>query len=159
VTRINRISKNPVVPARVKQAFAFISDDPKATLQSAAEAVGVTTYYLRRIFKLPHVRAWIAQERRAQLTELIAGNPAALKDIRDKSENDMARLGSIKAAEALHAEFENPGRAPGQQSSPGLVVIIQGPAGSSVAIGQQPSVPQLELEPVEEPRRPLQWKP
>ena len=160
MTRISRVSKNPIVPAKVKQAFAVISDDPKATLQSAAEAVGMTTARLRAALKLPHVRAWIAQERRAQLTELIAGNPAALKALRDEGANEMARLGAIKTAEALHEAFENPQRPgfAGQVTSPGLVVVIQGPGGVQQMI--PPPAPELvELDPVDGMRRPMQREP
>ena len=140
MTRLSRVSKNPQVPAKVKQAFAVISDDPKATLQSAAEAVGMSTARLRAALKLPHVRAWIAQERRAQLTELIAGNPAALKDIRDRSENDMARLGAVKTSELLHEAFENPQRAglTGQVTSPGVVIVIAHADGTQQAFPAPP---------------------
>jgi hypothetical protein len=161
MTRMSRVSKNPVVPAKVKQAFAVISDDPKATLQSAAEAVGMTTARLRTALRLPHVKAWIAQERRAQLTELIAGNPAALKEIRDKSANDMARLGAVKTSELLHEAFENPQRPgfAGQVTAPGLVVVIAHADGTQQAFPPPPAPQLVELNPVDGMRRPLQREP
>jgi hypothetical protein len=39
VTRFSRVSKNPVVPAKVKAAWQLMQDDPKQTLQTAAAAV------------------------------------------------------------------------------------------------------------------------
>jgi hypothetical protein len=99
VTRLSRVSKNPVVPAKVKLAFEIISNDAKATLESAAAGAGLSTYRLRRLLKLPQVRAWIAEERRAQLDAICASNPESLKRIRDTSANDMAAVGAIKTLE------------------------------------------------------------
>jgi hypothetical protein len=157
MTRISRVSKNPQVPAKVKQAIAFISEDPKATLQSAAEAIGMTTARLRAALKLPQVRAWIAQERRAQLTELIAGNPAALKALRDEGANEMARLGAIKTSELLHEAFENPSRGlvpPGQ--TPGVVIVIAHQDGTTRTFpsGPPPAPRLVELDSVDRMRRP-----
>jgi hypothetical protein len=96
VTRFSRVSKNPVVPAKVKAAWQLMQDDPKHTLQTAAAAVGLNAYKLREALNKPHVRRWVL-ERRLQLDAINAGNPEALRRIRDAQEgNQMAQVGAIK---------------------------------------------------------------
>jgi hypothetical protein len=151
VTRIDRVSKNPVVPAKVKVAFEIISNDPKASLQSAAEAAGLTTYRLRRLLKLPQVRKWIAEERRAQLDTICAANPEALRQIRDTSLNDVARVNSVKTLESLKELIDPSGPAALQRHSPGLIVQIINTAGEvTQEIGARPPPPLIDVTPERE---------
>jgi hypothetical protein len=59
VTRFSRISKNPIVPAKVKLVFETMQNDPAMTAQLAAKAVGISYYNFRRALKLPHVALWL----------------------------------------------------------------------------------------------------
>ena len=86
------MSKNPEVPTKVKAAWQILQDDPKQTLQTAALAVGMSTYKLREALNKPHVRKWVLDERRLQLDAINAGNPEALRRLRDTSENAMAAV-------------------------------------------------------------------
>jgi hypothetical protein len=97
---------------------------------------------------LGHVRAYAMHERRVLLDALIAGNPAALKEIRDRSGNDMARVNAIKTAEALRELADDPQRGAGvQRSQPGLVVIIQSNDGRTQQVLGAPVAPlQIEAE-------------
>jgi hypothetical protein len=61
---------------------------------------------LRDQLKLPHVRRYATQERATFIDSLCAGNPAALKDIRDKSVNAMARVAAIRQAELMKADMD-----------------------------------------------------
>jgi hypothetical protein len=115
----------PVVPAKVKVALDLLFNDPAADLASAAAAVGLPTNRLRDQLKLPHVRRYATQERATFIDSLCAGNPAALKDIRDKSVNAMARVAAIRQAELMKADIDNPqGGIMQERHAPGLVVQI-----------------------------------
>jgi hypothetical protein len=152
VTRLSRVSKNPIVPAKVKLAFEIISNDAKATLEIAAAGAGLTTHRLRRLLKLPQVRAWIAEERRAQLDAICASNPESLKRIRDTSENDMAAVGAIKTLEAMRVDVvqETDGK-PGA-SRPGLQIVIHTLGGESRVVCGPAERPLLVVPPPAAPR-------
>jgi hypothetical protein len=155
VTRINRVSKNPQVPVKVKAAFEIISNDPKATLQTAAEAAGLTTVRLRRLLKLPQTRAWIAEQRRLQLDTICAANPEALRRLRDTTENAMAAVGAIKTLEAMKELVDPSVRTGVAVAAPGLIVQIVHSNGSTETIGPPPAPPLIDISPeldVREPR-------
>jgi hypothetical protein len=137
--------------AKVKLAFEIISNDAKATLETAAAGAGLTTYRLRRLLKLPQVRAWIAEERRAQLDAICAQNPEALKRIRDMSENDMAAVGAIKTLEAMRVDVvQETGGKPGVQR-PGLQIVIHQIGGESHVVcgpAERPA-PMIDVTPTD----------
>jgi chaperonin GroEL (HSP60 family) len=157
MTMFSRVSKNPVVPQKVREAFRLLQDDSAMTLQLAAAAVKMDTYKLREALQKPHVRKWIANERRLQLDAICAANPEALRKIRDSSENDMARVNSVKTLETMK-ELIDPSavRAGAQVHSPGLVVqIINGASGEvERTIGAQPPVPMIDVTPEREALEP-----
>ena len=144
------MSKSPQVPVKVKAAWQILQDDPKQTLQTAALAVGMSTYKLREALNKPHVRKWVLDERRLQLDAINAGNPEALRRLRDTSENAMAAVASIKTLEALK-ELVDPSavRAGTHVHSPGLVVqIINGASGEvERTIGPQAPAPMIDVTP------------
>jgi hypothetical protein len=92
------------VPKKVQEAFRLMLNDPSIDLQKAALAVGTPTYNLRRLLKLPHIAKWCRTERSAIISELCAGNMAAIRDIRDRGENQMARVAAVRAAENLRQQ-------------------------------------------------------
>jgi hypothetical protein len=91
------------VPKKVKSALNILFTDPKADLAVAAAAVGMPTYTLRRMLKLPHIRKYAYHERRALLDALCMATPASLKDVINNSENSMARVAAVRQVEALRA--------------------------------------------------------
>jgi hypothetical protein len=156
MTRFSRVSKKPVVPKKIKLAFDLMLSDPAMTAQLAAKAAGIDYYIFRRALKLPHVAQWARTEHKAKVDAICAANPERLRSIADTSENDMARVASIKTLEQIKGELENPQRAAlaGPATTPGVVIVIQGSGGAQMI---PPPVPQLvELDP--EPRR-LQHEP
>lgn len=151
MTRCDRVSKNPVVPVKVKAAFELMLSDPKMTWQLAAAAVGISTHRFRRALRLPHVRQWAMAEHKARVDAICAANPERLRSIADSSENDMARVASIKQLEAIKEALENPSRggsSGGGQSSPGLVIIIQNHDGTQQAFPSGPP-PAPQLDPID----------
>jgi hypothetical protein len=144
--------RTPVVPAKVKVALDLLFNDPNADLASAAVAVGMPTNRLRDQLKLPHVRRYATLERGAFIDSLCAGNPAALKDIRDKSLNSMARVAAIRQAEQMKADLDNPASGMLQQRhSPGLVVQIVNVAGEvTQTIGPPAPQPVIDVTPLSE---------
>jgi hypothetical protein len=143
--------RTPVVPAKVKVALDLLFNDPNADLASAAAAVGMPTNRLRDQLKLPHVRRYATQERGAFIDALCAGNAAALKDIRDNSNNAMARVAAVRLAELMKESLDSPGSALQQRHSPGLVVVIQNGDGTQQIIPPAPA-PMIDVTPEREAR-------
>jgi hypothetical protein len=111
--------------------------------------VGMPTNRLRDQLKLPHVRRYASQERAAFIDALCAGNPAALKDIRDTSKNAMARVAAVRQAEIMKQDLDNPTRGGGigQLNAPGLqIVIVQGNGQIERTVGQPM---QIEHDPID----------
>jgi hypothetical protein len=138
--------RTPAVPAKVKVALDLLFNDPSADLASAAAAVGLPTNRLRDQLKLPHVRRYATQERGAFIDSLCAGNPAALKDIRDKSSNSMARVAAVRQAEQMKADLDNPAGALQERPSPGLIVQILNVAGEITRTIGPPPAPALMID-------------
>jgi hypothetical protein len=65
----------------------------------------LNAYKLREALNKPHVRKWIMDEKRLQLEAINAGNPEALRRLRDTSENAMAAVGAIKTLGAMKEVF------------------------------------------------------
>jgi hypothetical protein len=119
----------------------------------AAAVVGMPTYTLRRMLKLPHIGKYAYHERRALLDALCMATPASLKDVINNSENSMARVSAVRQAEALrvadHAES-----AVIADHGPGLqIVIVQQSGQVEATIG--PPAPMIEHDPVEGMLEPL----
>ncbi len=96
------------IPAAIKTAVRLMirGDDADTSsrplgLVAAAQAAGVSPWTLRKYLSRPSVIAFARNERRGFLTSLLCGNPAALRDIRDGSENDMARCKAISLLEDI----------------------------------------------------------
>jgi hypothetical protein len=155
VTRFSRVSKNPQVPVKVQAAWRLMQDDPKQTLQTAAAAVGLNAYKLREALNRPHVRRWVLDERRLQLESINAGNPEALRRLRDTSENAMAAVGAIKTLEAMKELVEPSARAGTHMHSPGLIVqIINADGRVAQTIGPPAPAPMIDATPEREALEP-----
>jgi hypothetical protein len=136
------VSKNPVVPAKFKAAWQLLEDDPTQTMQSAAAAVGLNTRQLRGALSAPHVKRWILNQRRELLESINAGNPAALRHLRDTSENPMAAVNAIKTLEALKEVIDpSSARAGTVQHAPGLIVQIVTSSGEPLRTVGAPAPP------------------
>jgi hypothetical protein len=162
MTRLSRISKNPKVPARVRQAFELMLSDPVMTWQLAAAAAGITTHRFRRALRLPHVASWARAAHKERVDAICAANPERLRAIADGSENDMARVASIKMLEAMKETLDNPARTPMAPGAvPGFCIVIRHGDRDEIfdplPPPQQPAM--IDVTPIEEPRRPFQYEP
>jgi hypothetical protein len=138
----------PAVPARVKKAVAFLIEQ-KADLQAAALHAGLSTRDLRRYMGRPEVRRYSLEQRQLALEAFCLGSPAALTEIRDTSENSMARVNAIKAGEQLRVgAIED--EAVAQRRGPGLQIVIVQPGGAKELVPMTPSVPLIDTVPVPE---------
>jgi hypothetical protein len=136
------------VPRKAQEAFRLMLQDPSIDLQKAALAVGTSTYNLRRLLKLPHVAKWARAERSAIISELCAGNMAAIRDIRDRGENQMARVAAVRAAENLRAQdMVESGQLAGTQL-PGMRIVIT-VKGDDDRIERTLGAPMIEHDPIE----------
>ena len=155
----NAKHRTPVVPAKVKVAIQFMFEQTKYDLAAAAAQAGLTTYVLRREMKKPHVQKHIWHEKRALIEECCAGNPAALAELRAKSENGMAVVAAIRQLELMRQSAIEEARGPMAPGAPqpGLVIVIQGPGGVQQMIPPPPPQPAPMIE--HEPCVPLQREP
>jgi hypothetical protein len=97
----------------------------------------------------PEVRRYSLAQRQVALETFCLGSPAALTEIRDTSENQMARVQAVKAGEQLRVgPLED--EATSKQRGPGLqIVTVQGDGTRRVA-HQPPQMPLLDVTPVPE---------
>jgi hypothetical protein len=143
VTQFSRISKNPVVPAKVKLVFEMMQNDPAMTVQAASARVGISYYNFRRSLKLPHVALWLREVHKAKVDAICAANPERLRVIANESENHMARVAAVKALEAMK-EALDPSAGARLQQTPGIVIVIQNRDGSETDVVSPP--PMIEAE-------------
>jgi hypothetical protein len=118
----------------IKAAIDALLHMERYDLVEAAKAGGVTVTRLRSDLSRPHVRAFMRQQRQAQLEQICLRNPAALAKIRDSSPNANASVNSCRVLESMleasTAETSRPAR-----REAGLVIII----------GAQPRQPEPRL--------------
>jgi hypothetical protein len=137
------------VPARVKTAVAYLIEQ-KADLALAAAAAGLTVRELRRQMGKPEVRRYSLEQRALALDAFCLGSPAALTEIRDTSENSMARVQAIRTGEILRTgAIEDEVTA--QRRGPGLQIVIVQPSGAKELVPMMPTVPMLDTLPAPEP--------
>jgi hypothetical protein len=135
------------IPPKVKQAVALMvrgpdNDGKPMSLCEAAKAVGLSVPALRRHFDRPSNLAYLRAEKRTYTALLIAANPAALADIRDNAENQMARVASVRELNSMDAAEVTQSRSQGV--TPGVVINI---VHSAPAPRPEPkAVEPLELE-------------
>jgi hypothetical protein len=70
---------------------------------AAAKLAGIKPELLRRYLDRPAVRSFLLSERRTFRATICAANEAALRDVRDRAANSMARVASVRALEQLDA--------------------------------------------------------
>ena len=95
----------------------------------AGKLAGIKPDVMRRWLDRPEVIKLIRAERRAFRESICAGNELALKNVRDKSENGMAVINSVRTLEQLHEDKSKPGWSGDRIVMPGLVVQIITPGG------------------------------
>src|SRR6516165_2332889 len=115
------------IPADVKAVIHLMvwGDDanPDALpldLIAACAAAGVAPYRMRRYLDRPGVIAHLRAEHRKFREVVCCGNTAALKKVRDRSENGMAVVAATRALDGSQAE--DAGRA--STPSPGITLRI-----------------------------------
>jgi hypothetical protein len=146
--------REPIVPAKVKQAVEHMYATPGATLLTTAQHVGLTVYKLRYLMTLPHVARWLLLDKQARLQACVPGNIDALISIRDDRSNRMASVHAVKQLEAMldsASEQTGLGRAAQQQQRvPGLQIVIYSADGTSQIVAGPPPAPLIEATPVPE---------
>jgi hypothetical protein len=155
----------PIAP-KVREAVQLMVygrlDDPDCKPLSfieAAKIADIAPDMMRRYLDRADVRSLLLRERRAFRAGICAGNEGALARVRDKSENGMAIVASVRALEQLEGESAERG-APGA-TGPGLTIQIISAApqpAAPVTIEARPTIhaPYVTLpepEPEREPRR------
>jgi hypothetical protein len=149
--------RTPIVPAKVKVAIGILLDQPHEDLHAAALAAGLTVYRLRESLKRGFVRKYLQDEKQALLESVSAGNPLALKRVRDSSPNGMAIVASVKAIEQMKQETQQAaGGSPFATQQPGFVIVIKGGDGEAPrVIAPMAPPPMIEHQPAAE-REPVE---
>jgi hypothetical protein len=121
------------IPADVKRVIHLMTwgaddADPDALpldLIAACAAARVQPYRMRRYLDRPAVIAYLRAEHRKFREVVCCGNTAALRKVRDTSENGMAIVASVRALDGSQAEDAGRVAGPG----PGITLrIISQPA-------------------------------
>jgi hypothetical protein len=89
----------------------------------AADAAGMKDHSLRQALRKPHVKAAYRAELAALRESERARNTHAQVDVRDNSDNAMARVAAAKELERSATE-QSPFAGQGIQTQPGMVVVI-----------------------------------
>jgi hypothetical protein len=124
------------IPQAAKMAILHLLTEPGADLASAAKAALIPTERLRRYLHRPEVRRYLYDEKQTLIDAIAAGNPIALRDVRDNSGNAVARVNAARALEIMRAETEQssaPGRLP--QQAAGITIIIEAPGSTAKVLG------------------------
>jgi hypothetical protein len=120
-----------------------------ARRSDAALAAGMTDHSLRAALKKPHVMGALLHEMQVLRSSERPRNISALVQVRDNSENDMARVSAAKTLEALSEESTD--RARGTVTLPGLIIEIHNPSPADRAqdrlVDVTPPARQIEHEP------------
>ena len=119
------------IPADVKAVVHLMvwgdDADPNALpldLIAACAAAGVQPYRMRRYLDRPGVIAHLRAEHRKFREVVCSGNTAALRKVRDTSENGMAIVAATRALDGMQGEDAARADAP----SPGVTIrIVQAP--------------------------------
>jgi hypothetical protein len=139
-------SRRGDVTGKLKVALDHMIWDGDKRADAATKA-GLTDQSLRSALRKPHVLQYYNAELAALRTSLRAKNAHRLDTIAESSQNDMAKVGAIKAMEQIADQADEKQR-PGMTQVPGLqIVIIQG--GGSTA-----PVPTIDVIPNRTPAQP-----
>lgn len=126
-------------------------DGRPLNLGEAASAADVKPDVLRRWLNRPDFIAFLRGERRSMVAASCAGNPAALRRVRDTSQNPMAVVASVRTLQDIEAAEEV--RAPVGSHTPGVTINIVNAGGypSIANSGRTIATAYREIEPDEEP--------
>jgi hypothetical protein len=124
-------AKPQPIPKAIRAAIELMicgrPDDINAAPLSMIEACaasGIKPYVMRRALDKPRVIAYLRSERRAFREAICCGNEAALKRVRDESQNGMVTVASVRALEGI-ADADT--ASPGQVSAGVTIRIINAP--------------------------------
>ena len=130
------------IPANVNATIHLMvwgdDADPDARpldLIPACAAAGIKPFVMRRFLDRPCVIAHLRAEMRKRRAVDCCGNSAALRRVRDTSDNGMAVVASVRALDGLQAE--DVGRADG--ISPGVVIRIVAPQPAPIDVTPTPA--------------------
>jgi hypothetical protein len=116
-------SRRGAVTGKLRTALDLMVWSGEKRFDAAAQA-GLADASLRAALRKPHVLAHYNAELAALRTSLRAKNVHRLDGIADASKNDMARVASIKALEAITDQAEERSGPAGGQQQPGVQIII-----------------------------------
>jgi hypothetical protein len=141
--------RSPAIPKKVRAAVELLTTTPDLDYAAIAKAVGYpNAYALRRALALPQAVKFLREFKRQLVEEISMGNPAALREIRDNSENSMAKVQAIRTLETMSERMDGTGPGRFAQQTPGVTIVIEtAPGVPARVIGPQP--PLIDAQPDE----------
>lgn len=104
-------AKPRAVSAKIRRAVLMMiygspndADGAPVDFIAAAKACGIRLDLMRAALDRPEVRRLLHAERRIFRSTIAAGNEAALKRVRDRSENGMAVISAVRTIESMDEE-------------------------------------------------------
>jgi hypothetical protein len=96
---------------------------------------------LRQYLRQPHVARYFRAERQVVLDAICAGNPVALRTIRDEARNQMAAVAAVRGLELMRNEDQEGGPGRFAPQSPGVTIVIEAaPGRPAQVIGSPPLI-------------------
>jgi hypothetical protein len=92
-------------------------------INEAAIRAGLTTTAIRYALQRPHVLEYLRRERQVLRASVCSRNELVLAEVRDNSENSMARIAAVKALEQID-NAEMPSLLGRSARSPGVIIVI-----------------------------------
>jgi hypothetical protein len=128
------------VTGKLKRALDAIIWEGKARAEAARNA-GLADRSLRAALTKTHVRQYLAAAAKAIRNGEVVANLRTLIEVRDKSQNDMARIAAVKELRQIdEAEAKNGTPGDTVPMQPGLVIQIIGGAAPQRHDGDRPAV-------------------
>lgn len=147
------LPKDPKRPAavtpKVKAAIDMMVEDGKRWEDAATDA-GLTVRAMRKALEKPEVVRYLRARKQVFRASVSAANISVLAEIRDKGENQMARLGAIRMLEQMDDE---PISAGGSMRSAGVTIVINAGNHSAHVVGDQAKTLELQASVSENPVR------
>jgi hypothetical protein len=99
----------------------------KGRLEAAAKEAGIrSTQSLRQYLKRPEAQRHFREQHRLLVEAVAAGNPIALKDVRDSSANPLARVNAVRLLELMTQEVDQTGYSRHTPGAPDVTIVVVG---------------------------------
>jgi hypothetical protein len=153
LTKRRDAGRGPAVPARIKHAVELLLKlGAEPDYAKIATEVGYrSTAEFMRWFRKPQSVKYLKEQKRSYLESVNAGNPEALRRVRDESQNSMAKVQAVRTLESMGDRMDEANGARAGHQAPGITIVIEHPGQPDRYVGPQlptlPAGPVIDLRP------------